>query len=283
VLSVRASGTVDSALGLGLHDHVCWSYDDDAEFRRHAREFLIEGLALGQRVCYIGDDNADVLAADLREADGMDAALRQGAARVAAVRDTYRQDAVIEPAAQVATYASATEQALADGFAGLRIAADVTTMVRQPAQLDAFARYEHLVDRYMAVRPFAALCGYDRVELGKGTVAQLACMHPVTTEDATPFRLYGSADCAAELAGDLDILSAELFPLALRRADPDPRAGRLVLDASRVDFFDHRSLMALDDHARDRGVTVVLRTDLATPAQVIEAFELTSVCVDSAA
>ncbi|GAA3438838.1 MEDS domain-containing protein [Kutzneria kofuensis] len=279
---VRASGTVDNALGLGLHDHVCWSYDDDAEFRSHARDFLIEGLALGQRVCYIGDDTADALAADLREVDGMDAALRRGAACVAAVRDTYRPDAVVEPAAQVATYASATEQALADGFSGLRVAADVTTMVRQPAQHDAFARYEHLVDRYMTVRPFAALCGYDRVELGKRAVAQLACMHPNTTEDATPFRLYGSADCSAELAGDLDILSAELFPLALRRAEPHPSAGRVVLDASRVDFMDHRSLMALDDHARDHGVTVVVRTDLHTPAHVIEALKLTGVRVDSA-
>jgi hypothetical protein len=276
---MRASGTVERASGLGLHDHVCWSYDDDAEFRHRAREFLVDGLALGQRVCYIGDDTEDALAADLRAADGMDEALRQGAAAVTPVRDAYRPDAVIEPEAQVATYAAATKQALADGFAGLRVATDVTTMVRRPAQLDAFARYEHLIDDYMTAQPFAALCGYDRAELGLRAVAQLACMHPANNRDIAPFRLYAStdADCSAELAGDLDLLSAELFPLALRRADPDPRGDRVVLDGSKLSFIDHRSLMALDDHAHERGATVVLRTGLSTPAHVIEALDLTGV------
>ncbi|HEY0495781.1 MAG TPA: MEDS domain-containing protein [Kutzneria sp.] len=282
---MRASGTVEHGRGLGLHDHVCWSYDVVAEFRHRALEFLVEGLALGQRVCYIGDGTADALTADLRRADGMDEALREGAASVTSVRDAYRPDAVIEPEAQVATYASATKQALADGFAGLRVATDVTTMVRRPAQLDAFARYEHLIDDYMTGQPFAALCGYDRAELGVRAVAQLACMHPAGNRDIAPFRLYGStdADCSAELAGDLDLLSAELFPLALRRADPDPRGDRLVLDASKVSFIDHRSLMALDDHAHERGAVVVLRTGLCTPAHVIEALNLTGVRLACAA
>jgi anti-anti-sigma regulatory factor len=277
---MRASGTVDNTRGLGLHDHVCWSFDDDAAFRRHAREFLVEGLALGQRVCYIGDDSAEALAADLREADGMDEALCRGAAGVAAVKDTYASDAVIEPEAQVAAYACATEKAVAEGFSGLRVAADVTTLVRQPAQLDAFARYEHLIDHYMAARPFAALCGYDRGRLGRRVVAQVACMHPSISRNATPFRLYGSTECSAELAGELDLLSADLFPLALRRAAPEPREGRVLLDASKLTFIDHRGLVALDDHAHERGVPVELRTELSTPAQVIDVLSLTGVTVD---
>jgi len=279
---MRASGTVHSARGLGLHDHVCWSYDDGAEFRRHAREFLAEGLTLGQSVCYIGDGSADALAVDLCAAAGMDRALRQGAARVVPVGDVCRPDAVIEPEAQAAAYALATEKALSKGFAGLRIAADVTTLVRRPAQRDAFARHEHLMDRHMTARPFAALCGYDRAELGDAAVAELACLHPNTNRPAPLFRLYASTDleCAAELAGELDIVSTELFPLALRHVDPGAAGRRVVLDASRVSFIDHRSLIALDDHARERGATVVLRTDLFTPARVIEALDLACVRVE---
>ena len=282
---VRVSGTVDSARGLGLHDHVCWSYDDAAEFRRHARDFLAEGVSLGQRVCYVGDGPAHALAADLRADDGLDRALRQGMARAIPIWDVYRPDAVLEPEEQIATYAAATEQALADGFACLRVAADVTGLVRKPAQLDAVARYEHLVDHYMAVMPFAALCGYDRRELGEQAVAEVACMHPSANRGATPFRLCGSTDtsCSAELAGELDLLSAKLFPAALRRADFRRCGDRVTLDASRLSFIDHRGLMALDDHARDRGVVVVLRTKLSTPARVIEALNLTRVRVDSVA
>jgi anti-anti-sigma regulatory factor len=275
---MRASGTVDSTRGLGLHDHVCWSYDD-AEFLGHAREFLAEGLALGQRVCLVADGAADDLAADLCATEGMERALRTGAARVAPVGDMYRFDAVIEPEAQVAAYARATEEALADGFTGFRVAAEATTLVRRPAQRDAFARYEHLIDEYMTTRPFAALCAYDRGELGEAAVAELACMHPNANADAAPFRLFSpnDADCVAELAGELDIVSVELFPAAVRRACPAPPGGRVVVDASRLDFIDHRSLVLLDDLARAGGGTIVLRTRLTTPSRMIEALALSGV------
>ncbi len=166
----RASGIVTDARGLGAHDHLCWAYDDLEEFRVAAGQFLAEGLQLGQRVCYVGDDTTDQLAADLRDAPGMDQALSEGAAQVAAVADTYPHGTVIEPEDQVAAYADATERAVTAGFAGLRVAADVTALVRSPAQLDAFARYEHLIDDYMTEQPFSAMCAYNRTELGKDTI-----------------------------------------------------------------------------------------------------------------
>ncbi|MFI9383420.1 MEDS domain-containing protein [Kutzneria sp. NPDC052558] len=277
---------MDTARGLGLQDHVCWSYDEDCEFRRRAREFLVEGLALGQQVWYVGDGSPEALADDLSANRDMGRALRAGAACVAPVDDALGPDAVIEPEARVASYASATERALDDGFTGLRVAADVTTVVRKPSQLDAFARYEHLIDRYMTARPFAALCGYDRRELGDRAVAEVACMHPNTTRNAAPFRLYASSDpgCSGELSGEVDLASVDLFPLALRRAEPAVVAGdRVVLDGSRLTFIDHRGLVALDDHARERGVPVVLRTGLSTPARVIEALNLENVWAERAA
>ncbi|MFC0542929.1 MEDS domain-containing protein [Kutzneria chonburiensis] len=280
----RSSGIAASARGLGLHDHVCWSYDDGDGFRRRAREFLAEGLALGQRVEYIADDSADRLAADLRKNADLGQALRAGAARVVAARDLYPPDAVIEPAEQVAAYAAATEKALSDGYTGLRVAIDVTGLARKPRQREAFARYEHLIDQYMTTRPFAALCGYHRPELGEHTVAELACLHPTTNSRTAPFRLYASTDgeYSAELAGELDLMGAELFPLALRRTRPSARRGRVLLDAARVSFVDHRSLIALDDHAREHGTTVVLRTGLSTPARVIAALQLRSVRAEAA-
>jgi len=270
---------VASARGLGLHDHVCWSYDDSAVFRRRAREFLAEGLALGQRVTFVADESSEQLAAVLSRSASLAQALRTGAARVVSAGDVYPPDVVINPEAQVKLYATATEEALADGFTGLRVAADVTGLVRKPTQREAFARYEHLIDAYMTTRPFAALCGYHRADLGDHTVAELACLHPATNSRGVPFRLYASGDgeYSAELDGELDLIGAELFPLALRRTRPGSRHGRVVLDAARVRFVDHRSLIALDDHARERGTTAVLRTSLSTPDRVIAALSLTSV------
>ncbi|MFL6125922.1 MEDS domain-containing protein [Actinophytocola sp.] len=47
---------------LGLHDHVCWGFDDDVAFRAAAVSFLHAGLALGQRVRYLGEREDDVAA-----------------------------------------------------------------------------------------------------------------------------------------------------------------------------------------------------------------------------
>ncbi|MCE6995451.1 MEDS domain-containing protein [Saccharothrix sp. S26] len=85
---------------------------------------------------------------------------------------------MVGPEQQVRVCADATQEALAAGFTGLLVVADVTPLVSTPARLEAFARYEHLVDCYMATHPLAGMCAYDRVQLGDAAVAQVACLHP---------------------------------------------------------------------------------------------------------
>jgi anti-anti-sigma regulatory factor len=150
--------------------------------------------------------------------------------------------------------------------------------------LEAFARYEHLVDRYMTSHPFSALCAYDRAELGEQTIRQLACLHPQDNMNVM-FRLVASADpgAALALAGEIDLVGTEVFPLALRRTSPQARDGRVVIDASEVGFFDHRSLLALSDYAREYATTVVLRSQIGTPARIINALRLAGLSMEAVA
>ncbi|MEU4746903.1 MEDS domain-containing protein, partial [Actinosynnema sp. NPDC023658] len=182
----------------------------------------------------------------------------------------------------VRTYAAATEAALAAGFTGLRVAADATPLVRTPAQLDAFARYEHLVDRYLATHPMEAMCAYDRTRLGDDVVAQIACLHPRSAEDAAPFHLHAHAPAgtSAVLDGELDLESHDLWPLALERADLPAGEDGIVIDATGLAFIDHRNLLALADHADRRGTTVVLRTPLSFPSHVLDVLGVTNVRVE---
>jgi hypothetical protein len=194
------SGVVQDARGLGAHDHACWAFDNPAQFESRAREFLTEGLAGGYRVWLVTPQEP----LGVREWPGFALALDSGAARVLAVNEHYA-DGVVDPVAQVAAYAAATDEALAAGYTGLRVAADATSLVRTPAALDEFARYEHLIDRYMLSRPFSALCAYDRAALGGDVVEQVAAMHPVANAGASLFRLYAGsgAGTAATVAGEL--------------------------------------------------------------------------------
>ncbi len=265
-----------AARGFGRHDHVCWAYDEPAEFRSAVGEFLAEGLTLGLRVCYVADGDPAALWEDLADLGPTNPA----AVQVQSLGERYTVGQVMDPAGQVQVFAAATEEALAAGFAGLRVAGEVTSLVRTPDQLDAMARYEHLVDRYLTTRPLSGLCGYNRAELGEETIAQLTSLHPFVNEGAALFRLYASPWAAATLSGELDATSFSLFSTALRRADLQPTADELVIDASELAFIDHRSLLALAEHARRRDATAVLLADLPHAAKLIDILDLKNVRVE---
>jgi anti-anti-sigma regulatory factor len=246
------------------YGHACLTYDDPARFQTVAHEFLAAGLAAGERVWYLAPE----------EPRGWDFT-----PEVVTLHDQYPADAVIDPDAGLAAYARATEQALADGFTGLRVAADVTPLLLTPAQVDAFARYEAQVDRYMRTHPFTALCAFDRTRMGDEAVEQLACLHP---DSDAPFRLFaphpGRGDAA--LAGEIDETTRPVFLQALERAALRPGRDELVLDGQDLAFIDHNSLLYLDAHARALGTTAVLRTALPSAVRLAGLLELTSLRVE---
>lgn len=274
---MRQSGAVADVRHLGPHDHVCWGFDDFAEFREAALAFLEAGLGGGQCVWYMGESK-----------DGVHDALagaRPGAVRLVPLGAYDPHNTGMNPAGQIEVYATATTDALAAGFTGLRVAADVTTFVRCSSGIEAFARYEHQVDRLMAVRPFSAMCAYNRTALGPEVLTQLSIMHPTTnpmTTETAPFRLYAShrPGCAAAIGGELDRASVGLLELALVRAELKPTDGELVLDATELTFIDHRSLNTLADHARQLGATLVLRTNQSIPLRLTKVLDWDNVTIE---
>jgi len=264
--------------------HVCWSYDDPAAFDARARRFLIEGFEAGERVWYVAAGQPQSMVEHLWGVGGLTEALQTGAAQIISLGPAYRGGNIVDPAAQAHAYATATRDALADGYTGLRVVADATSLVRSPAQLDAFVRYEHLVDRFMRTQRLTGMCASNRRELGDRAVTELACVHPETNADDVPFRLYACHphDGCATLAGDLDWSSHELFSTTLECADLRPVDGELVVQAGRLRFIDHRSLLYLEDYTRRRDATAVLRGCRCAGARLVELLGLSRVRVEAA-
>lgn len=277
---MRGAGVVDQVRGLGPHDHVCWRYEGRAEFRGRSAEFLAEGLKLGQRVCYTAVGGVDALAEELSDVDGMAEALEHGAAQVRPINPA--RSAAFEPGSLVEACVADTEEALAEGFTGMRVAADVTPLVHGHHDPCAFARYEHTLDRYMVTSPFSMMCAFDGAQLGEPVIELLACMHPMASPEITRFRLYAGErpDCAAALGGELDLATVDLFERALRSADLRPSGTDLAFDASDLDFIDHRHLMLLATYAGERGARAVLRTRREGLTRVIEILKLRNVHVE---
>jgi len=254
------------------HTHLCRVFDDPADFRAQAVGFLADGLARGCRVRYLGEGDVDTLRADL--APLLQRAHRPGAVEVLSMASMHTASRGVDAATQVATYAADTQAALADGFAGLRVAADSTGLVRTPEQLDAFARYEHRADRLMTTVPFSGLCGFRRSELGDDAVAELACLHAAGGADHAPFRVHATRSADLAVSGELDLTTVDLFATTMDRVGLHDAPDEVVVDATSLTFADHRNLLVLEQVARRHDRSVLLRTGRRWPEVLIAALEL---------
>jgi len=254
---MRMIGPVGSYRELGLQDHVCWVHGDCGDYRPRLGEFFRDGLERGLRVAYLGPGNAGELREHLDRF--VDTGPRSDrAVRVISFEEFYGAEGPVDPAAVINRYDAATQEALADGYQGLRVSADVTDLVRAPERQDAFARCEVLLERYSSRHPLSAMCGYRR-ELGDA-VTQFACLHAAVLAGLTPFQVFACGDGAVGLLGDFDRACQGAFERALRRIEPAPGDSTLIFDMSQVRFMDHYALLSFDSFAEACPVPVVVRS-----------------------
>jgi hypothetical protein len=245
---MRRHGPVPTAAGLGLHGHGCWTYADDQEFRAGAYAFLNDGVALGQALMYVGAGTVAKLRSDLDDLPEVDRLLGEGRLRIMPIENVYAVGEPIDATGQLTMFSTSTSAALVDGYTGLRVVADVTTLVLDAELWRDHLHWESVADRYAAKNPLAGLCCYDRRALPDEILADLCSVHRSSNGPASmaPFRLFAGRE-GMSLAGEVDCFSAD----DLRRllAAVTPPDGDLVLELDELEFVDHHGLMAVRDHA----------------------------------
>lgn len=241
---MRANGCIDSASRLGADGHACWCFDDQQEFVDAALDFLTDGLRLKQRIAYIGSEPVAEQRERLDALGDVGGMIDSGALQLFELTDLYRVGEPVDAGEQLAIYSAATDAALAGGFTGLRVAAQVTDLVTEPRTWDAHVRWESAADRVFAAKSLSALCGYQRGAVPPQLLADLAAVHPAANETAgsVPFHLFGEAG-GLVLSGEVDAFSSEAFGRALgyARSPEEP----VSLDLDQLDFIDHRGLEVL--------------------------------------
>jgi anti-anti-sigma regulatory factor len=255
---MRVIGPVGSPRGFGLQDHLCWVHDDLRDYRPRLTEFFSEGLERGLQPAYLGAGNVEELREHLDRFIDVGPLLTREAVRFISFDEIYQAGEPVFPAEVMKKYAAATEEALGDGYRGLRIGADVTDLARAPEQQEAFARFEFLLERYSARHPLSALCAY-RLELGDA-VTQFACLHAAVRAGLTPFQVFACDDGAVGLLGEFDAACQAAFQRALQSIQPAPDDSQLIFDLAAVRFMDHRALLALDSYAQKCPVPVLVRS-----------------------
>lgn len=223
-------------------DHACWAYATRTERNAAAVEWLLEGAQLGQRLLAAAHDDdagAGLLGAlaDATSAEFVDEV------EYVDVGQLYDLSVPIDIDAQLSRYSDVVARAVADGFNGVRVFCDITTLIADAARRPAHARWEHAADAWIAAgNPLAPLCAYDIGVLGDDALAVMA-LHPRRhgpDSAVTAFGLY-CGPSGRVLDGEIDAFGAPVLADALT-ALPD---GPVDIDASELSLISARGAVTV--------------------------------------
>ncbi len=244
---MRSFGVV-AAPPVGSRSHLCWMFDGHEAFRRASVEFLRAGVARGDRLLYVtADGSADELVRDLASLPDVADHVTARSLVPSSTRELYTPDGRFDRAGQLARYEQLTTTALGEGYAGLSVVTEATSLGPDDAARGAAIEYELAVDALAARLPVSAMCAYDAGVLGEAA-AQLSVVHPqrrtaFPAEDPG-FSLFHD-NGVLRLVGEIDIANRRLFALACDAAVATTTRADVVIDLADLAFIDVSGLRQL--------------------------------------
>jgi hypothetical protein len=151
------------------HGHLGWCFRGTAQFEGLAGPFLAEGSARHERLVLVSDDP--------RPDQWPRWLLGTGQLTIASTDEVYGPGRVVDASSQRKAFEAMVDEALADGYAGLRVIADNTSLIEGPERLEAWLAWEVAADRFMAERPVTGLCTFDEARARPEDLAAARAVH----------------------------------------------------------------------------------------------------------
>jgi CheY-like chemotaxis protein len=149
--------------------HLAWAFSGSGQFDGAVAAFLTEGATLGERLVLVTDDPRPQLV--------MDALVDQGDLLVLSTSEVYSEDRIVDAVTQRETFHATYREAIELGYAGLRVAADNTSLATGPERMEAWLRWESEADNLMRTHAITGLCAFDRTRLDARSLDTLMNVH----------------------------------------------------------------------------------------------------------
>jgi hypothetical protein len=259
--SVRAHGVLSGIPEAGTSDHVCWVYDNHTAFDRAVQEFLVGGLARGERLLCVGERVIESLRDGALPSAEVAALVADGTLETQTLAQASEAAGPFLPENQLAYYETATRRAIDAGYRGLRVIAEVSVLAADPAVRPDLVRWEHAADDYIAQGTgFTAICAYSS-QLVPEALADVTAVHPLVhgPGDAPGFRIFFDDDRLV-LAGSVDTFGAGRLAGVLALSPVG--SGGAVLDLRLAEFLDVAACRVLARWAgtlHDRSIPLEIR------------------------
>jgi MEDS: MEthanogen/methylotroph, DcmR Sensory domain len=155
--------------------HTGWVFSGVSTFQAGATTFLAQGAARGERQMFLADDPV--------VGQWPNDLVDRGELVIASVTDIYGPDRMVAATFQRETFATALAEALSEGYTGIRVAADNSSLIDTPERLQAWLAWEEVADRFMAENPVTGLCAFDRTRIEAATLSEVVGSHHVSMSD----------------------------------------------------------------------------------------------------
>lgn len=276
--------TATSVEALTHGDHACLTFSDPDERLDIIAAFVRDGLSSSSRVmCLTEAITPDQLAAELVER-GVPAARSLPADQLTIVgsEESWLADGELTAAKMIDMLGRYVEAAERDGYAGLRLTADMSWVTRPIAAADQLPIFESEVPRLFGAGRMTAICQYDREIFDAVTQAFAAEAHPCAVAAAVYYEDPVLRICrqhtppGIRLAGEIDYTHVDELTLALNEAlrldhEPQVNLGKLrFIDAAAATAITHAALSLLNG----RAMTVVAGGEVLRMLRLVGAYEV---------
>ena len=189
-LTSEKTPLIESLEQLGAHDHFCSIYENPEEHYAVAIPFMRMGLDRGEKCIYIADDGTFGAVREAMQSEGIDVdrATESNALVLATKEQAYLERGSFNPDWMFTFWKEATDSAMSEGFAALRVTGETEWVVRGGRGLERWMEYESRLTHALSENNCSALCQYNRRCFPPELILDVIRTHPVVIYRGTVCR-----------------------------------------------------------------------------------------------
>lgn len=257
----------DTADRLQLGDHVCWTFDRDEDRLAGTAAVVDAGVRRNEKVLYLTESllPAALLAGLEARGGRVGDASGRGQLVIGHARDTYLPGGRFDPDTTIRVLDRHIDRALDEGWAGLRVIADMAWASRADVRDDHLSHFETAASRLFTGRRAMAVCQYDQRLFSAAELRRASAAHPAPpgVEGGVvwaPLLRMERTRAGLTLAGEADMSNRGALAAVLSEFIADHRGtGPAVVDLSGLTFADAAAVGLLITAAQNvpQGVRMV--------------------------
>ena len=256
-------------------DHLCLVYRSAAEQTAALVPYLKAGLAAGERCLFVGHGTSGRRLEHALVEAGLDVQgeCDRGALVFVTQRDNWLPGGRFDPGAMMDVLRQAEQQALDDGFSGLRATWNMGWVLEGTPGADRLVEYEAHLNRFLAGSRTCALCRYSRESCSPELIENALQTHPLAVlgEQICPNAYYEPPDMVLgerPVSERIDWMMAQLQRARFSEAKLEEVTYRLA---------QQRSALARADRAKEELLSMLaheLRNPLGTISNALQVLRM---------